>query len=58
MEMFNEALINAEIEKQTKAATRKAKAQYIKELVAAGIDKQLATVMANVEFEYGIVKAM
>lgn len=58
MEMFNEALINAEIEKQTKATVRKAKAQYIKELVAEGIDKQLATVMANVEFEYGIVKAM
>lgn len=58
MNEFNKALINAEIEKQTKDQIKKAKAKYIKDLIAEGIDKQMAKIMADVDFEYGIVKAM
>ena len=58
MTKFEQAIINAEIEKQTKTAERNAKKKYIADLMAEGIDKQLAKIMADVDFEYGLVKAL
>lgn len=58
MNKFEKALINAEVEKQTKDQIKKAKAKYIKDLISQGIDKQMAKIMADVNFEYGIVNAM
>ncbi len=58
MEVFNNALANAEMAQQAKAKEKAAKKAYIADLVKQGIDKELAKVMANVEFEYGLVKAL
>ena len=58
MNKFNKALVNAEIEKQNKEAKKNAKRAYINDLVKQGIDKEMAKVMANTFFEYGLVKAM
>ena len=58
MTKCEEALMNAEIEKQNKAAERKAKKAYIENLVKQGIDRTVAEVMAQVGFEYELVKAM
>lgn len=58
MTRFEEALMNAEIEKQNKAAERKAKKAYIEDLVKRGVDRETAKVMAQVGFEYGLIKAM
>lgn len=58
MNKFNEALMMAELEKQNKQKEAKAKKAYIADLVAQGIDKTIAKVMADTFFEYGIVTAM
>ena len=58
MKKFNEALINAEVEKQDKEKVRKAKKQYLKDLLAQGIDKETAKVMVQIDFEYGLVNAL
>ena len=58
MNKFNEALANAEIEKQNRENKKNAKKAYINDLVKQGIDKEIAKVMANTFFEYGIVKSM
>ena len=58
MEVFNKALANAEMEQQAKANEKAAKKAQIADLVKQGIDKELAKVMANVSFEYGLVKAL
>lgn len=58
MNKFNEALVNAEIEKQNKEAKKVAKKAYINDLVKQGIDKEMAKIMANTFFEYGIMKAL
>lgn len=58
MDLFSQALTNAEIERQNKEELKKAKQAYIKELIKIGIDKATAKTMANVEFEYGLKKAM
>ena len=56
--MFERAMMNAEIETQNKVAQRQAKKAYIEDLVKQGVDREVAKVMAQVNFEYGIVKAM
>ena len=58
MKTFEQALINAELEKQEKAKARKAKAAYIADLTAQGIDKTMAKIMADAFFESGLVKAL
>ena len=58
MNKFNEALVNAEIEKQNNEAKKVSKKAYINDLVKQGIDKEMAKIMANTFFEYGIVKAL
>lgn len=58
MEVFNKALANVEMEQQAKAKEKAAKKAYIADLVKQGIDKELAKVMANVSFEYGLAKAI
>lgn len=58
MTQFDKAMVNAEIQKQNKAAERKAKKAYIEDLVKQGLDRQVAEVMAQVNFEYGLVKTM
>ena len=58
MNEFEKALINAEVEKQTKDTIKKAKKAYIADLMAQGIDKMIAKVMADTFFEYGIVQAI
>ena len=56
--LFTEALVNAEIEAQNKAKTKNAKKAYIADLVKQGVDKEIAKVMANTFFEFGLVNAM
>lgn len=58
MTTFTEALINTEIEQQNKQKEKNAKKAYIADLVAMGIDKEMAKIMAKTFFESGIVKAM
>ena len=58
MNKFNEALVNAEIEKQNNEAKKVSKKAYINDLVKQGIDKEMAKIMANTFFEYGVVKAL
>lgn len=58
MNNFEKALINAEIAEQEKKKLKAAKKAYIADLVAQGIDKMIAKVMADTFFENGIVKAM
>ncbi len=58
MKAFETAMINAEVAKQNRAAQKAAKKAYINDLVKAGVDRELAKIMADAMFEYGIVKAM
>lgn len=58
MKVFNKALANAEMEQQAKAKEKAAKKAYIADLVKQGIDKETAKIMANVNFEYGLIKAI
>jgi len=46
---------NKEIKKMTKAE-RKVFNERVKEMVAQGVDKEMAKILARVEVEYGIIK--
>ena len=58
MNKFNEALVIAAAEEQKKQKEKNAKKAYIADLIAQGIDKTIAKVMADTFFEYGIVSAL
>lgn len=59
---FNEALQKADIhhaiEKTKKDKVKAGKKAYIDDLVKQGVDKETAKTIANVFFEYGIVKPL
>ena len=55
-EIFEKALINAEIEKQNKNKKYKAMRAYREELIKQGIDKEVADVMSKTFFDYGLIK--
>lgn len=55
-EIFEKALINAEIEKQDKNKEYVAMKAYKKELIKQGIDKDVADVMCKTFFDYDILK--
>lgn len=57
-ERFNEALVNAEARKQGKEKEKKAKRSYINDLIKSGVDPEIAKVMASVNFEYRLIKAL
>ena len=58
MKAFETATINAEVEKQNRAAQKAAKKAYINDLMKEGVDKEMAKIMADAMFEYGTVKAV
>lgn len=58
MKAFETATINAEVEKQNRAAQKAAKKAYINDLMKEGVDEEMAKIMADAMFEYGIVKAV
>ena len=58
MNDFEKAFINAEMKRQEKAAQRKAKKAYIKDLVEKGVDEMTAEAMATAFMSCGIIKAM
>ena len=58
MNIFQEAMVNVEIERQSKEASQKARKAYIKKLMSEGIDKMMAEVMADSFMACGIIKAM
>ena len=58
MKAFETAMINVEVEKQNRSAQKAAKKAYINDLMKEGVDKEMAKIMADAMFEYGIVKAM
>lgn len=58
MNLFNEAIINAEIEKQNKEAKDKAIKLQIQEFIKQGVDKEIAKAMAKSYYECGLIKSM
>lgn len=58
MNVFNVALAIADMEYQEKQKVKNAKKTYIADLVAMGIDKEMAKTMAKTFFESGLVKAL
>lgn len=58
MTNFQKAMVEVEIERQNKEAQKKAKKAYVKELMAQGVDKTMAEVMAKSFMECGLIKAM
>lgn len=58
MSKFEQALINAEVAEQETKKVKAAKKAYVADLVAQGVDKMIAKIMADTFFENGMVKAI
>lgn len=58
MSRFEEAFAIAEMREQEKATQKKAKKAYIADLVAQGVDKAMAKIMADAFFASGMLKAI